>query len=69
MIDTFSHYLNQEDPDCVYLPSRDEIQMQCEEIRTHWSEREYMKRSHITPERWTAPIVSICMEQANLPDD
>ena len=69
MIDSFPHYLSQEDPDCVYLPSRKEIRTQCEEIRSHWTDREYQKRSHLKPERWSAPTVYICMDHTSLSDE
>jgi len=69
MIDKVKYCLVTEDPDCVYLPSDEEIYEQCEEIRSRWSEYEYQKRSHIKPLRWTAPIVSVCVDPSNLTDD
>ncbi|MBD3673854.1 MAG: hypothetical protein HUJ26_10050 [Planctomycetaceae bacterium] len=69
MIDTLSHHLALEDPECVFLPSREEIRQQCEMIRSQWSEREYLKRGYSKPTRWTAPLVSISMDSTNLPDE
>jgi len=69
MIQSFQPYLDAEDPECVYLPTHGEIETLCAEIRSHWSDREYEKRSHLKRERWTAPEVDISLESNHLADE
>jgi len=52
--------------DYIYLPTPDEIQLECEKFQNAWSSRERRKRDcSVKPQPWTLPIIEIAVLMAN----
>lgn len=69
MITSFDELQSAEEQEDVYLPSPERIARMCRAYQQNWSDRERMKRSHSTPQRWTAPEVTMSLDFNHVNDE
>lgn len=69
MITSFHELQPEQEQEDVYLPSPERIARMCRAYQQTWNDRERIKRGHVKPQRWSAPVVTVDLDGATQTDE